>query len=889
MLIIILLSMPTYFLSLELPKRIVNEPIQGVGFENPGDTGKFMQFELPFGETLTGSPIALFDGLELERIGYLIALSLTFLFLVVANGQFKMYINTFKGRMGERILRRLRFELFDRVLRYPLSRFRRTRPSEIASMIKDEVEPMGEFIGDAYTQPLFLGGQAAVALLFILLQNIWLGVATLVVVIFQAWLVPVLRRRLVELNKERQLVSRTFAGKLGEIAEGMQETHTNDTSNYERANVTDVLGKLFFIRFELYQRKFMVKFINNFLVQFLAFFFYLVGGYLAIRGVLDIGQLIGVIVAYKDLPAPIKGLIDYDQKRQVVTVRYEQIVELVTQDVLQEKHLQAVPDGKVERFNSGYEINRLSLEDDGGSSVFDNANLKIDLGERVAIVGPFGSGAPQFAEVIAGIQNPSGGRVIIDGKSMEELPEYITGRNISYSYANSYLPQASIMDILTYVLKNQPVRPLEREGAELANFQLEMQEIMRAGNFELDYNADWIDYERIGVDDDSGINEEISKALSTVDMEKDVRALGLRGTLDPSEKPELCAALVDARKRFRERLDPLGFSEFVEPFDPELYNSQSTIGENLLFGTAIDPQFNLEHLPSNELIRSILAEQDLEKTFFEMGKEVAETTIELFGDLQSDNPFFDQLSYMDPEDIPEYRATLTRVGDKPFEDITETDRVLILRLPLAYTEEQNRLGLLDQNLKEKILEARKKLNERFMELPKLPVAFFEPESYNPAASVLDNVLLGRVSRSVAEGEERVGDAIRDLLDEMGLTDDIFRIGLEFNVGSGGKRLSETQRQKILLARSLLKKPDILIVNQGLNSLGAREQGEIIRTILSQTKSSTGRNITVIWVPVNPAFSEYFDRVVVFDGGTVVGDGPPKELKDNNSVYQDLLA
>ena len=38
MLVVILASMPTYFMSLDLPKRIVNGPIQGRGFENPDDT-----------------------------------------------------------------------------------------------------------------------------------------------------------------------------------------------------------------------------------------------------------------------------------------------------------------------------------------------------------------------------------------------------------------------------------------------------------------------------------------------------------------------------------------------------------------------------------------------------------------------------------------------------------------------------------------------------------------------------------------------------------------------------------------------------------------------------------------------------------------------------------
>ena len=62
---------------------------------------------------------------------------------------------------------------------------------------------------------------------------------------------------------------------------------------------------MFSIRFELFQRKFMIKFLNNFLSQLTPFLFYMIGGYLAITGRLDIGTLVAVIAAYKDLPGPI--------------------------------------------------------------------------------------------------------------------------------------------------------------------------------------------------------------------------------------------------------------------------------------------------------------------------------------------------------------------------------------------------------------------------------------------------------------------------------------------------------------------------------------------------------------------------------------------------------
>ncbi|MBL8583214.1 MAG: ABC transporter ATP-binding protein, partial [Rhizobiaceae bacterium] len=115
-LLIVALSMIPYFMSFDLPKLIVNGPIQGDGFPTPTSTQPFRVID--FDRPVVGH-VTLFEGLQLTREQMLFALSMVFLFLVVVNGLFKLYINTYKGRLGERMLRRIRFELVDRVLRFP--------------------------------------------------------------------------------------------------------------------------------------------------------------------------------------------------------------------------------------------------------------------------------------------------------------------------------------------------------------------------------------------------------------------------------------------------------------------------------------------------------------------------------------------------------------------------------------------------------------------------------------------------------------------------------------------------------------------------------------------------------------------------------------------------
>src|SRR5690349_22046809 len=95
---LVVATMVVYYLSLDLPKTIINQAIQGTSFPTADAVKKFL-------------------GFELHRIPYLFALSILFLSLIVLNGWLKFQINTMKGWMGERMLRRLRYQLFDFILR----------------------------------------------------------------------------------------------------------------------------------------------------------------------------------------------------------------------------------------------------------------------------------------------------------------------------------------------------------------------------------------------------------------------------------------------------------------------------------------------------------------------------------------------------------------------------------------------------------------------------------------------------------------------------------------------------------------------------------------------------------------------------------------------------
>lgn len=885
---LVLASLPFYFLMLDLPRAIVNGPIQGVGFGAPDATAAFLRFSLPIPDFLQGvfgsARWVLFSGYELERLPYLLALSCFLLALVAINGIFKLQINTLKGRMGERVLRRLRYELFDRVLRFPTTHVRKVRQAEVASMIKDEVEPLGGFIGDAYVQPAFLGGQAVTALIFIMIQSFWLGLVAGAVVLAQTLIIPRLRRRILDLGRQRQLAARHLAGRVGEVVEGALEIHAHDTSHYERAEITGRLGHIFQLRFEIYRRKFQVKFLNNILAQLTPFIFYSVGGYFAIKGSMDIGQLVAALVAYKELPSPVKELIDWDQQRLDVQIKYESIITQFNPEGMIAPELQD-PDRQEDKPLAGvFAASRVTLEDDAGIRLLDGVSFAFDARSHVAITGPVGGGQEYLGLVLARLLYPTSGKLTIGGRDMALLPEAVTGRRISYAGGDSILFARSIRDNMLYGLMHRPLTPPLVQETNPRMAALARLETMRAGNSAFDLRADWIDYAAAGAQGPYDIDHQIAAALDVVTMGEDVYQFGLRGCISPSDNPPLTENILLARKALQDTLRDADYAALVEPFDPGRYNRNAALGENLLFGTAVGGAFSRAELIRNNYFLSILDQSGLKHELIRMGLSIAETMVELFTGLAPGHPFFDQFSFIAAEDLPVYQEITSRAAKAGPGALTQTERMRLILLPLDYIEARHRLGLLDEAIESLVLSARRLFASNLPAAYQGAIEFYDPEKYNSAATLLDNILFGRVVYGEAEAQSRIDALVGDVVSQLNLRWEIFKIGLNFNTGGRGRYLSLVQRQKLALARAILKRPDLLVISDAMPQLDARSQQQILHNI---KRDASGRGL--IWIGGVPALIKDFDQVLVIDGGKIVEQGNFEQLSQNGRHLPQLLA
>ncbi len=870
---VVLLSMVPYYMAFDLPKLLINGPITGTGFSSSDTTQTFMA-------------TSWFGGFELTRTETLGVLSFLFLMLVIINGLFKYYINTYKGLLGERLLRRVRFELVDRLLRFLPAEFKRIKGGEISSMVKDEVEPLGGFTAEAFVQPVLLGGQALTALGFIFVQNVWLGLVALFMASVQMVIIPRLRQRLLKLGRERQINARQLAGRVTEVVEGIETIHAYDTSNYERADLASRLGKLFRIRFEIYTRKYKIKFLNNFLAQVTPFMFYLIGGYLAITGRLDVGQLVAVITAYKELPGPLKQLIDWDMARQDVQVKYEQLVEQFDVDELIDPEQQAIPGGEALALGKPISAVNITMEDEAGSVTLENVSVTIESEQAVAVVGDAYSGANILAEAFAGVSRPVKGKISAGKDNLLSLPESVTGQRISYASSDTFFFSGSLQENLLYGLKNKPLDEVEYLGKDATRRQWEKVEARRTGNPEFDLNSNWIDPRAV-----NGLNagnvmvgvDAMRKVLQVAQLSDDVFDFALHSKIDVEQKPDLADKIVALRKAVHVTLLDKGLEDIVIYFDLDRYNDQAVVLDNILFGILKSP--DTENNEGIEYFRSILSQTGLDKDLFRMGFSIAENTRELFQDLPPGHPFFDRLEYMSASDLPQLGGRYQKFKGSSFEDLSVDERYAWINLSFKYNEQQYRFGLLSEELMQKIVDTRKLLHENMPDNLKDGIDMYDANRFLPSANLLDNIVFGKVDRRFNDVELQLRTAIAPLFVERpDLYNSIYAVGLEYNVGPGGRRMTAAQRQKLNFARALMRKSDYYIFNRPVSGLDQGQQASIIDNTLNFLKEQEDTP-SIVWVLGSEANSTLFDRCLTFNDKKLVED----KVVDPSFASADIVA
>lgn len=144
------------------------------------------------------------------------------------------------------------------------------------------------------------------------------------------------------------------------------------------------------------------------------------------------------------------------------------------------------------------------------------------------------------------------------------------------------------------------------------------------------------------------------------------------------------------------------------------------------------------------------------------------------------------------------------------------------------------------------------------------------------ASVRENIAIGKADATDEEIEAAAHAAQLDAFIESQPE------GMETVLGERGSRMSGGQRQRLAIARALLRDPRILMLDEATSALDARTEAEILETL-----STVVRGRTTISITHRLTLAAAADLVLVLDKGNLVERGPHSQLVEAGGLYQKL--
>ncbi len=843
--LITLLSFPILYFTLELPKLIVNDAISGKDFPR----------------TVLGA--------EWGQIDYLLLLCFSFLGLVVLNNGVKYVLNVYRGLVGERMLRRLRYDLYKRVLLFRLPRFRKMSSGEIIPMITSEVEPLGGFIGDAVALPAFQGGQLLVYLAFIFIQDPLLGAAAITFYPIQGYIIPKLQKRVNMLNKERVRNVRRISDRIGESVQGITEIHANDTAQWHLAELTDRLHANFTIRFAVFRRKFMIKFINNFINQLTPFFFYSIGGYLVIKGDVSFGALVAVLAAYKDLAGPWKELLGYYQNQADVRIKYEAIVEnFDIPDLYPDTRISTeANEDLLEAMNGQIKLDHIKYVGDSAGQELSAVSLTIEPGENVALVGGDGSGRTELAAMLAGLLSPKSGRLTVGGRNLEDMPESVLGQKIAYIGPSPQIFSGTIRSNLRYSIRNRPISTPDI----LDDLAIRLKEAELTGNTPYILEAEWENYKAAGVSSPEELDRRAVDLLEQIGLGDDIYQMGLRSRFPENLDKSTQEAIITAREKLFDDVRANGnLSSKIAFWIRDEFNPTATLAENLLFATSADRHTEVGMLSENDHVRAFLNNSGCRDLFVEIGIAVAEAMIELFSDIDGDSAILESLDLMTPAELVEYRNLVTKARNQTPAILERWETRRFIALAFRLSPARHRLGVMTDERTEEIVSLREAFRQSLSSEDQKEFAFFDRDAVHPYFSISENLVFGLPRADRRGSQDAVARLVSEVSEEVGLTAYIMQAGLDFDVGVMGSVLSVGQRRKIALVRAMLKNPAILIAD---DLLQGTSEDQITLALVEQIMAKK----TLIWGVNRPDLARNCDKLHIMQSGRIIKSGAPQDI------------
>lgn len=354
------------------------------------------------------------------------------------------------ANITQKLAKTLRKEIARKVNRLPFSYFDNTTYGDILSRVTNDVDTLGQSlnqsVGALLTSVIMLIGT-----LIMMIYNSWiLTITTIVSSLLGFILITIIIKKSQKYFKAQQ-------ENLGNINGQIEEAYTghNVIKAYNAGAM--VTQKFEETNNKLYKSAWKSQFLSGLMMpimQFAGNFSYvmvcIVGGSLAIEGKISFGVIVAFMIYVRLFTNPLADMAQSFNTLQRAGAAGERVFEFLNEKELEEENVTK----KIDRAKGNVEFKNVRFGYNSEKTIIKDFNVKVKPGEKIAIVGPTGSGKTTIVNLLMRFYEINNGQILIDGIDTKNLSRENVRKQFCMVLQDSWVFEASVRENITFGEEN---------------------------------------------------------------------------------------------------------------------------------------------------------------------------------------------------------------------------------------------------------------------------------------------------------------------------------------------------------------------------------------------------------------------------------------------------
>jgi len=364
------------------------------------------------------------------------------LLLVFTLAAFFILISTsISSWVSNKVIADIRKDMFEKIQHLPKSFFDNSTSGQIISKFTFDVEQIAAIASSIWIG-LIKSALTVVILTIYLFYKSWELSLSLIVIS------PILFYAVTNTASKMRNSSDLVQSSMGDLTHLLKENIQGNSiikiygaMNYEVKKFFKVITSIRQQRFKVDVAGALNSNLINILVGFaLAFVVYFSSLFLNLTG----GEFLSYFTALAMIIKPAKNLIDINKPLQIAIAAGESVFHFLDEEIEIDNGIK-----KISTLKQGIEFRNISFSYTNTNTVLSNLSLNIKKGQKVAIVGPTGSGKSTIIELLFKFYKPVSGEILIDGINISEIDNSSLRNLIAYVDQNNWISNDTIQNNIT--------------------------------------------------------------------------------------------------------------------------------------------------------------------------------------------------------------------------------------------------------------------------------------------------------------------------------------------------------------------------------------------------------------------------------------------------------